>query len=243
MSDVENKELRKCSDCRSTMLLQYFAVNKKGEHYKCCDNCRAKRKVQRASTEYKEKKAISRKARYEKNKEKELKQRKEWHENNKERDLATKKAYRENNKEKCREMSKRWEENNKERRAATAKAYREAHRDEHNKKYNEKRQNDDMLRMTTNLRNRVYKTVKKGHKSASTMELTGCGIEELKEHLASKFTEGMTFENYGEWHIDHILPCTSFNLLLPEEQRKCFHYTNLQPLWAIDNIKKGAKIL
>ena len=75
------------------------------------------------------------------------------------------------------------------------------------------------------------------------MELTGCTLEELKEHLASKFTEGMTFENYGKWHIDHILPCASFDLLLPEEQPKCFHYTNLQPLWAIDNMKKGAKIL
>ena len=61
MSDVENKELRKCSDCRSTMLLQYFAVNKKGEHYKCCDNCRAKRKVQRSSPESKAKEAARKK--------------------------------------------------------------------------------------------------------------------------------------------------------------------------------------
>jgi len=106
-----------------------------------------------------------------------------------------------------------------------------------------KRHTDPAYKIKSNLRTRIWGVVKQGYKSASTMELTGCTTEELKDHLASKFTEGMTFENYGEWHIDHILPCTSFNLLLPEEQRKCFHYTNLQPLWAIDNIKKGAKIL
>jgi len=78
-------------------------------------------------------------------------------------------------------------------------------------------------------------------KTGKTLELTGCSKEELITHLQSKFTEGMTWDNYGEWHIDHILPCVSFNLEDPEEQKKCFHWTNLQPLWAIDNIRKGAK--
>ena len=53
---------------------------------------------------------------------------------------------------------------------------------------------------------------------------------------------GMTWDNYGEWHIDHIKPCSSFNMLIEEERKRCFHYTNLQPLWAIDNIKKSDKI-
>jgi hypothetical protein len=78
-------------------------------------------------------------------------------------------------------------------------------------------------------------------KSNKTPELVGCSIMNLKTHLESKFTEGMTFENYGEWHIDHIRPCASFNLEDPEEQKKCFHWTNLQPLWALDNIRKGDK--
>jgi hypothetical protein len=51
----------------------------------------------------------------------------------------------------------------------------------------------------------------------------------------------MSWENYGKWHIDHIIPCSSFNLSLPEEQRNCFHYSNLQPLWAKDNIFKANK--
>ena len=51
----------------------------------------------------------------------------------------------------------------------------------------------------------------------------------------------MSWENYGEWHIDHIKPCASFALSIEEEQHKCFHYSNLQPLWSIDNLKKGSK--
>ena len=60
-------------------------------------------------------------------------------------------------------------------------------------------------------------------------------------YLAAKFQEGMSWDNHGEWHIDHIKPCCKFNLLDDEEQRKCFHYTNLQPLWSKDNLSKGGK--
>ena len=74
------------------------------------------------------------------------------------------------------------------------------------------------------------------------MKLCGCSLEKLKQHLESQFTEGMTWDNKGDWHVDHIKPCASFDLTNPEEQKKCFHYTNLQPLWALDNMKKGAKL-
>lgn len=67
--------------------------------------------------------------------------------------------------------------------------------------------------------------------------------KQLKKHLEIKFTKGMSWENYGKWHVDHIKPCAKFDLTKESEQRKCFHYTNLQPLWAIDNFKKGANIL
>ena len=90
-----------------------------------------------------------------------------------------------------------------------------------------------------NLHSRLYMAVQ--YKSCKTMELTGCSLEDLTKHLESKFTEGMTWENYGQWHIDHIRPCASFNLEDPEEQKKCFHWTNLQPLWAADNLKKSDK--
>jgi hypothetical protein len=69
----------------------------------------------------------------------------------------------------------------------------------------------------------------------------GCSIPELKTYLESKFQEGMSWENWGiyGWHIDHIIPLDAFNLTNREEFLKACHYTNLQPLWAEENLKKG----
>ena len=65
----------------------------------------------------------------------------------------------------------------------------------------------------------------------------------LRNYLEKQFKEGMTWENYGQWHIDHIIPLSSFNLLDEKEVKKAIHYSNLQPLWAIDNLKKGNRII
>jgi len=82
-----------------------------------------------------------------------------------------------------------------------------------------------------------------GAKACKTTRLIGCTVEELRHHLEAQFADGMSWDNYGRdgWHIDHIRPCASFDLTDPEQQRQCFHYTNLQPLWAADNIRKGSK--
>jgi len=108
-----------------------------------------------------------------------------------------------------------------------------------------RRDEDSQYRMKMALHVRLYDAVKhqKGVKSSKTLELLGCTVEQLQTFLEAEFIEGMSWENYGDWHIDHILPCASFNLEDPEEQKKCFHWTNLQPLWAIDNLRKGAKII
>jgi len=97
------------------------------------------------------------------------------------------------------------------------------------------------FKITRYLRNRVYYALKGKNKSVSTMKLIGCNIDYLKQHLESQFKPGMSWSNYGKWHIDHKIPCASFDLSKPEEQRKCFHYTNLQPLWAEENLIKGKK--
>ena len=120
---------------------------------------------------------------------------------------------------------------------------------EHRKKCIEKVVNYERKKLATDtefkikhyLRSRLRKALKGKIKYESTMELVGCSTEELCKHLAGKFKEGMTWENYGSWHVDHIKPCASFDLTKKEEQEKCFHYTNLQPLWALENIKKGKK--
>lgn len=105
---------------------------------------------------------------------------------------------------------------------------------------------DVKYKILKTLRNRIRHVIKrdKGIKFNKTSILLGCSIEEFKIYLESKFKEGMTWENYGifGWHIDHIKPCCSFDLTKEEEQNKCFHYTNLQPLWAKENLEKGSKI-
>ena len=99
---------------------------------------------------------------------------------------------------------------------------------------------DPTYKLIHNMRGRLRKAVKGyGDKYDTTMNLVGCNTIKLREYIEAKFTEGMTWENHGAWHIDHIMPCCSFDLTTEEEQRKCFHYSNLQPLWAEDNLKKG----
>jgi hypothetical protein len=98
-------------------------------------------------------------------------------------------------------------------------------------------------KIASNLRNRINLALYGKNKSASSQDLVGCSIVKLFEHLETQFADGMTWQNHGRhgWHVDHIRPCASFDLTDPEQQRQCFHYTNLQPLWAIDNIRKGSK--
>ena len=99
----------------------------------------------------------------------------------------------------------------------------------------------DVRRFKTNLRSRVSHALSRNSKSASTETLVGCSMDELRDHLESQFTAGMTWDNYGEWHVDHIKPCAMFDFSIDSHQFQCFHYTNMQPLWAIDNYKKGNK--
>lgn len=103
---------------------------------------------------------------------------------------------------------------------------------------------DLKFKIMKNLRNRLWKSLKGINKSKSTIELLGCSVDFLKQHLEKQFKPGMSWSNYGYygWHVDHIRPCASFDLSQPEEQHKCFHYTNLQPLWAEDNLEKHDKI-
>lgn len=90
------------------------------------------------------------------------------------------------------------------------------------------------------LRQRVRNALNGFSKVDSTMNLLGCSTEEFKRHLEKQFRPGMSWETRCFWHIDHIKPCVKFDFSDPEQQRKCFHYTNLQPLWACENLAKHA---
>ena len=125
-------------------------------------------------------------------------------------------------------------------------AYRKKKRIRDNIRAKERRLTDINFKIKKNLRCRIYDALKFNRKSQHTMTLLGCSIEEFKKHLMTQFRPGMTWENYGfgneKWHIDHIRPCDSFDLSNPQQQKQCFHYTNLQPLWQPDNIKKSNQI-
>lgn len=99
-------------------------------------------------------------------------------------------------------------------------------------------------RILHNTRSRIWQALKGIRKSARTIELIGCTIEQLWLHLEGKFKAGMTRANYGPvWHVDHVTPCAKFDLTHEDNQRACFHFTNLQPLFVRENLSKGARIV
>ena len=109
-----------------------------------------------------------------------------------------------------------------------------------------KRRDDPQYNVGNRLRSRMWHALVagKGKKAAKTETLIGCSIAMLRSHIEKQFTNGMSWELLlaGEIHLDHIRPCASFDLSKEDEQRRCFHYTNLQPLWWQDNLSKGDKL-
>jgi len=140
-----------------------------------------------------------------------------------------------------------WEEKGRDAKRVWAKNNRDKVRG-----YSQRRRSKPNEKILNTCRGRVCKLLKtqNARKHFKTIELIGCSVDFLKDYLESQFKDGMSWDNYGNpngdhtncWHIDHIIPCSSFVLTDPEQQKKCFHYTNLQPLWAKDNIRKHAKL-
>ena len=183
---------------------------------------------------------------YLKNKDHELKLMRIWREKNKDKYTGYFKKYYENNKERLSEYSKNYRAENKDFYIEYQKNWRKNNPEKKNanqREYRKKRRNRDIeFRVLENLRNRLWSALKGNIKESTTMQLTGCSLTELKNYLEKKFEDGMSWDNYGVWHIDHIIPCARFNLSDPEQQKICFHYTNLQPLWGEHNLKKGARL-
>lgn len=113
------------------------------------------------------------------------------------------------------------------------------------RRFRERYANDTQFHLGSVLRCRIRRALKAQAttKARKTIELLGCAVGELRRHIEAQFTHGMSWKNYGRaWHIDHIIPCAAFDLRDARQQRQCFHYTNLRPLWARANIRKGARV-
>jgi hypothetical protein len=140
---------------------------------------------------------------------------------------------------------KQYYQNHKPEAAAYAKQYYQDHKAEV-VMYNRQRFSDDIdYRLKTNIRVEIKQSIKDNKQYKHSIDLLGCSIPEARAHLERQFKPGMNWDNYGfyGWHIDHIIPLASFDFRDYEQQKRAWHYTNLQPLWAVDNMKKGCKII
>lgn len=101
---------------------------------------------------------------------------------------------------------------------------------------------DPQFKLSCSLRSRLSTLLKQSRakKYNTTLELLGCSLNEFKNYIEKQFQTGMSWDNYGNWHIDHVRPCSSFDLTKEQDQKLCFRYSNLQPLWAKDNLVKSS---
>lgn len=159
------------------------------------------------------------------------------------------KKYYEANSQGYKDRKKEWRKENPQREKEARDKYREENKEKLNEYYREwkakKRLDDMQYKLKENISRRIryeLNTLLKGKKSKRTTEYIGCSIEELKEYIEKQFTEGITWDNYGSvWHIDHIIPCASWNLEDEFENKCCWNFRNLRPLFASENQSKNDK--
>jgi|TARA_R110002049_G_scaffold32928_4_gene108893 hypothetical protein len=215
--------MKKCTKCKIEKELTDFGKHKENKDGLTGD-CKSCKK------EYD-------KERYQANKEYRKEYRKEYYQANKERRIEQVKEYRKANKEKIKE----YYQDNKEKIKEYNKKYNQSNKERINEYTKERRLKDPLFKMTNNLRCRTSNAFKrKGYnKNTQTQEMLGVDWEVCKAHIEKQFTKGMTLDNQGKWHVDHIIPLSS--AVNKEELMTLCNYQNLQPLWAKDNIEKSDK--
>jgi hypothetical protein len=177
---------------------------------------------------------------YNNNKDKYKKLNAKHYKNNPEIHKAKKERLKESNPDYFKDHYKK----NKEKKQAYKKIYNLENRDKINERVKKRYHTVPEFRIAQTFRNRVRTAITRGYKKSKSLDLLSCTISELKTYLEERFLPTMTWENYGTlWHIDHIKPCASFDLTDEEEQRKCFHYTNLQPLFAVTTVIEGVEYI
>ena len=159
----------------------------------------------------------------------------EYYQNNSDYVKLKVKEYRQNNREKYNEQKRNYLNTYREKVNKRMRSYKKI-----------RRAKDVDFKLRNVLSRRIQVALKRqfSDKAEKTIKLLGCTIQEARTHLEKQFQKGMNWSNYGtEWHIDHRIPCSSFNLSNIDDQKSCFNFTNLQPLWAKENMKKGNKII
>lgn len=152
---------------------------------------------------------------------------------NKEKNAAYSRAYRAANKEKVSAYNKAYNLNNR----ATIQP-------RSSRNYQRLLDTNPAFKMAHAFRCRTRKVIRGELKSGNSLKLLGCTADQLKSWLEFNFIDGMTFENHGTfWHIDHVIPCSRFNLADPEHQRQCFHWANLKPMLARANLSKNGNVI
>lgn len=148
-------------------------------------------------------------------------------------------AYRERKQDEVQITKRKYYQKHQDKYVSYAREYRKTNKELIKQRYADNSQS----RISRNLRKRIFVAVRKESKNTSSMQLTGCSRQHLIEHLQSMFRPGMSWQNYGKngWHVDHRLPCKMFDLTKECEQRLCFNWSNLQPLWSHENLEKGGK--
>jgi len=167
-----------------------------------------------------------------------------YHKNQEKISRYFKRRYQEN-KEFYNEYSKKWYKENKKHHNDLTRDYYIKNKEKIYEKVKERLLTDVGFKIKKNLSRRLNAALKGQDKSNKTTELLGCSVDFFLKHIESQFEEGMSWDNYGNtkdsWSLDHIKPCTAFDLQNESEQRECCHYTNLRPMWHIENIKKSNK--
>lgn len=123
------------------------------------------------------------------------------------------------------------------------KTYKDTYKPRRNARNKERFKTDIAFKLSHYLRRRMNSAIKRNQKNGSAVSDLGCTIQFFKTHIESKFLNGMTWNNHGEWHLDHIRPLASFDFSDRNQFLQAAHYTNYQPLWAKDNLCKGASII
>jgi hypothetical protein len=156
-----------------------------------------------------------------------------------------KKEYRLKNKEKENDRSRKWHIENKTKVSRYRVKNKEKISTNHLIYVKNRRKNDIQFRLQTNLRSRLRRAIKINQKAGSAIKDLGCTIPELKTYIENQFQPGMTWDNYGRsgWHIDHRLALANFDLTDKNQFLRACNYTNLQPMWAMENIRKSNKLI